>query len=112
MAYMQVSLVTWQAESVASDAREVARTLREGMATLARSLPGAVSYHTFPAREDEHVLVTVITFDTGQHADSGRARLAAWVHDNAGQFQGAPAVYSGEILASPAEQAATRVTGV
>jgi len=111
MAYMQVSLVTWQAEVPSRDAQEVARRVREGLATLARSLPGVLAYHTFSAREDEQVLVTVITFDTAQHADSGQARLGGWVHDNAGQVQGAPVVYSGEILASPAEQAAAQARG-
>lgn len=57
------------------------------------------------------MLVTIITFDTAQHADSGQTRLAGWVHDHAAQFQGAPVLYSGEILASPAEQAAAQAMG-
>ncbi len=104
MASMQVAVVKWTGEHKSAEVQEGTRRVQEGMATLTRSLPGALSYHTFTAREHEDVLVTVLTFDTEQHADSGQARLQGWVQDNAGQFLAAPEVYTGEVLLSPAEQ--------
>ncbi len=109
MASRQGAVVTWTGEHTSAEVQENAPRGQEGMATLARSLPGTLSSHTCTAREHEDVLVSVFTFDTEHHADSGQARLQGWVQDTAGQVLAAPEVHTGEVLLSPAEQSRARV---
>ena len=104
MASRQGAVVTWRGEHTSAEVQEGTRRGQEGMATLARSLPGARSSHTCTAREHEDVLVSVLTVDTEHHADSGQARLQGWAQDTAGQVLAAAEVYTGEVLLSPAEQ--------